>query len=172
MAKKRPMDLVPLTTADYLGLDYGDVVYDELDRRWVVKAINIPAGKPRDRVISLKYGLWDWVTLVVRDGKPDVHFYKHKGVKYRMQTLAIPKLKLYRGQRVIAKSDIFSMGPSLREGKKVSRGTRGTIPEIRKVNPQYFKGQSYALVVKWAKGGTFYNVLPTEVEPVKIGGRR
>lgn len=155
------LDLVPLAKTDYQKLDTGDIIYDEKGTKWKVTAIKFSKTIPTSREISVKHGLRSFAKFrITATGSVGEKLFKEKGKVFA--TAKAPKKGIVRGAKVIAKVPL-EWGE-----KKVSAGTRGIVTDIRSLTPaqskQFHGGQKAFLSVKWAKGGTFMNVYPSQVK--------
>lgn len=158
---KATLDLVPLTSKQYLNLQRGDEIYDSLGARYRVTSVKTWVRRPNDRDYGLKHGLYTYGTLRVRGGKPHIAVYKLRG------TAVAKTAKGARGVSLKVGDKVESKGISDWRGR-VAKGTRGTVLEVRPLTAEqsklYHDGQKALLKVRWAKGGTMYNVHPKDIK--------
>ncbi len=156
------VDLVPLAKTDYQKLEERDIIYDSWGNKWRITAIKYSKSTPTARELSMKHGLSKYGKFkVTARGIVGASMFKIRGTKFA--TAKSPGKGIKRGSRVLARV------PLEQSGKVVKAGTRGIVKVIRPLAPaqseQFHRGQKALLSVKWDKGGTFYNVYPTQIKP-------
>ena len=146
-----------LNTPNMITINWG--AESTMMKWWIEQGYNPEVAK-QDRVLATKMMTSNLASNF------DAVWYKGKGIRKLLdgdQICVYDVSKIYEIDKTLTQSG--EIGSKVR---RLSDGMIGNFIEKRPLNPEqsklYHNGEPYFLTVKWRKGGTDYNVYPSQVE--------